>query len=118
MKTAGCFTVFTAAEVSGLVCGSEAEIQVPDPDVRMRLACTLLEAKAGPEGENAKKGLRAWRLLSMHACENQLPRNGLPAGKALVAHLVDLEACRARAKAKALEADRRSGRRSPRVSAF
>ena len=88
------------AEVSVLICGPEAEAQVPDPEARMRLACTLIEAQAGPEGEQAKKGLRAWLILSAHARECHLPSNGLPAGQALVGHLVDLEARRARAKAK------------------
>ncbi|KAL3925691.1 MAG: hypothetical protein SGPRY_003589 [Prymnesium sp.] len=68
-------------EVSALVCGPEAEAQVLDPDARLRLACTLLESKAGPEGEKAKKGQRAWRLLAEHAVEHQLPRNGLPASQ-------------------------------------
>ncbi|KAL3917142.1 MAG: hypothetical protein SGPRY_006520 [Prymnesium sp.] len=62
--------------------------------------CTLLEAKAGPEGENAKKGLRAWRLLAEHARDHRLPQNRLPADQALMAHLVDLEACRARVKSR------------------
>ena len=88
------------AEVSALILGPRALVQVPDKEERFSLTVTALELKAGPEGENAKKGLRAWNLLAERVQKLGLPDGGLPAGEALVASIIRDESRRALARQK------------------
>ena len=60
----------------------------------------LLRRKAGPKGDQARKALRAWRLLQAAAAARALPAQGLPASAALVADVVRTELQRAQREAK------------------
>ena len=63
--------------------GKRAARQVPDARRRRELAVVLLRRKAGPKGDQARKALRAWRLLQAAAAARALPAQGLPASAAL-----------------------------------
>ena len=59
----------------------DAEGQVADRDERLSLAARLVESRAGPEGGNAAKGLRAWRALQDVSARRGLHAGGLPASE-------------------------------------
>ena len=80
--------------------GKRAARQVPDARRRRELAVVLLRRKAGPKGDQARKALRAWRLLQAAAAARALPAQGLPASAALVADVVRTELQRAQREAK------------------
>ena len=88
------------AYVPSNVLGKAAERQVPDPSAREALLLAHFRARAGPSGENARLGLRAWRALKQAAAARGLPRHGLPASAAFVADVARAELQRAMAKAK------------------
>ena len=80
--------------------GKRAARQVPDARRRRELAVVLLRRKAGPKGDQARKALRAWRLLQAAAAARALPAQGLPASASLVADVVRTELQRAQREAK------------------
>ena len=84
----------TAAQVDAML-GAGAAAQIESADERRALASRLVEAKAGPDGGNAAKGLRSLRLLCAHARARGLAADGLPASAALVATIVVAETARA-----------------------
>ncbi|KAL3918663.1 MAG: hypothetical protein SGPRY_005927 [Prymnesium sp.] len=86
--------------MSVLILGPRALVQMPNIEERFSLAVTALELKAGPEGENANKGLRAWNLLAERVRKLGLPDGGLPAGEDLVASIIRDESRRALARQK------------------
>ena len=83
------------------VLGRRAATQVPDAGARRRLLRKYMRKHAGPAGERAKKGLRAWRKLQEVAARRLLPDFGLPASAALVADCVAEELQRAIGEARA-----------------
>ena len=78
------------ATAFSLMLGERAAVQVGAADARA-LAVQMLEAKAGPEGDNASKATRALKLLCARAEKAGLPNAGLPAGRALIASIVAAE---------------------------
>lgn len=89
----------TAAQVDAML-GTGAAAQVASADERRALASRLVEAKAGPEGGNAAKGLRSLRLLCVHARARGLADDGMPASAALISTIIVAEAARAAAAAR------------------
>ena len=88
------------ASVPRLVLGAGALRQVPDAAAREDLLLAHFRKRSGPEGESARKALRAWRALGVTAAARGLPRHGLPASAALVADVSRAQLKRARAEAK------------------
>ena len=81
----------------GGVLGPNAVREVPSETERVSLVAALVASKAGPEGGNAHKALRAWRLLQEAAQRMGRTDYGLPCGRALVGAIVMREQTRATA---------------------
>ena len=79
------------------ILGEDAAREVPSLAERTSLVAATIGAKAGPEGCNAHKGLRAWRLLQAAAQATARTDFGLPCSRAMVAAIVQRENRRATA---------------------
>jgi hypothetical protein len=88
--------------------GELARAQVSQ-EVAATLLAKLIRTKAGPEGGDAHKAIRAWRLLQKAAQERGLPDCGLPSSPALVAEIVASELCRALREASGSQGGRTVG---------
>ena len=86
-------------QLSGIL-GPTAEEDVPSKATRRYLIAATVAAKAGPEGGNAAKGLRAWRLLQLRARRMGRTDNGLPCSRATTAAIVAEEVTRATSAAR------------------
>jgi len=85
----------------GGILGPAASVEVPSSDARYRLIAATLSSKAGPEGGNVAKGLRAWRLHLAYVQKARAlsapPHDlGLPCSRAGVAAVLAEEATRSR----------------------
>ena len=79
------------------ILGADAVREVPSMAERTSLIASTIAAKAGPEGGNAHKGLRAWRLLQAAAKATARTDMGLPCSRAMVGAIVQRENRRATA---------------------
>ena len=89
--------------------GAERPTQVTSHE-RRRLLRKLMLDKAGPKGEAAKKGARAWRLFASEVVRRNLPKAGLPASAELIAQVVSAELERSCREAKGTRGGRTTGR--------